>query len=319
MMGRIIGRHSRAFCLHEIHFFEEMWSPGQPGFVGGGEIASCLRRLFDVQRVGYLAARSDAAYEADVADAVATLPLAPTPLDIYTAFLEHEARRAGRDVPVDQTPRNVFYLREILDGDPGACIVRMVRDPRDVVASQKRKWRRRWLGGTGIPVREALRAFVNYHPATAARLWRSAYDAGARAADDPRVLTVSYESLLAKPSETVAAVCAHLGLPFERAMLEVPRMGSSSQSDGDAGTGIDPSRLGRWRDALRGGELWLAERFAEPALQDAGYVRASGPLPSLGALLWLVVLPAQLAVALLLNLRRMRNVLGTLRRRAGAA
>ena len=41
----------------------------------------------------------------------------------------------------DQTPRHVFYIGELIEMYPGAKFVHMVRDPRAVLLSQKRKWK----------------------------------------------------------------------------------------------------------------------------------------------------------------------------------
>ena len=40
----------------------------------------------------------------------------------------------------------------------------MIRDPRDVMLSQKNKWKRRFLGAKQIPLREVVRSYVNYNP-----------------------------------------------------------------------------------------------------------------------------------------------------------
>ncbi|NIP95612.1 MAG: sulfotransferase, partial [Akkermansiaceae bacterium] len=42
----------------------------------------------------------------------------------------------GKRIPCTQTPRNVYYLREILGAYPDARVIWMVRDPRAVLCSQ---------------------------------------------------------------------------------------------------------------------------------------------------------------------------------------
>ena len=81
-------------------------------------------------------------------------PLAPT--ELFSAFLLYEALLNGKTIPCDQTPRNVFYIDEILKFYPQAKIINMIRDPRDVLLSQKRKWKRRFLGGTDLPIKESF-------------------------------------------------------------------------------------------------------------------------------------------------------------------
>ena len=98
-----------------------------------------------------------------------------------------DARRRGGEVACDQTPRNVFYIRDILDAFPEARIINMVRDPRAVLLSQKNKWRRRSLGESALPRSEVVRSWSNYHPIVTARIWRGAVDAEERgdAVDHP--------------------------------------------------------------------------------------------------------------------------------------
>ena len=62
-----------------------------------------------------------------------------TPAQLFSAFLYHEATENGKTFPCDQTPRNVFYIKDILELYPEARIINMIRDPRDVLLSQKRK------------------------------------------------------------------------------------------------------------------------------------------------------------------------------------
>ena len=67
------------------------------------------------------------------------------PYEILRAFLHHETKKAGCSIPVRNT-QDVFYIKEILELFPEARIINMVRDPRGVMLSQKRKWQRRSLG-----------------------------------------------------------------------------------------------------------------------------------------------------------------------------
>ena len=74
-----------------------------------------------------------------------------TSASLFKAFLCHELPENYRTIPCDQTPRNVFYIADILELYPEARIINMIRDPRDVLLSQKRKWKRRFLGGSDMP------------------------------------------------------------------------------------------------------------------------------------------------------------------------
>lgn len=321
MMGRILGRHPSIHTFNELHFFEQIWSgEGVDDAVDGREAVEAFARLLAIQRNGYLTPGDPARFEREASEALQVeTPVADGPLragDVFRRFLEYETAREGRTVPCDQTPRNVFYLREIRRTIPGARIVNMIRDPRAVLLSQKNKWRRRFLGEGSIPLREAARAWINYHPVTIAQLWKGSVRAAAELADEPWVTNVRFEDLLESPEETIRRVCAFLGLEFRADMLEIPRVGSSNLPDEPEETGIDPDRANRWRDGgLSSAEVWLCQIVAGDTAEHQGYRRdgaSPNPLRLLGELL---LFPLKTAAALVANAHRARSLWSAIRRR----
>jgi len=320
MMGRILNRHAKVYTFHELHFFEQMWSPGSDAsFSSRGEALDVATRLLNLERGGGYLASGDAS---DYRDDARTLledgpPLHKSiPLDVYRTFLFREAAENDAPIPCEQTPRNSYYLGEVLERFSGARVVHMVRDPRDVLLSQKRKWRRRFLGASNIPLTEAIRSWVNYHPVTISQLGRASVKAVAPYRDHPRVQTVAFEDVLAAPEATVRSVCEFVGIPFCDSMLAVRQIGSSNQEDRPDRRGIDPSRSGHWRDGgLSDTEVFLCETVAAGPMDLYGYETSDsrpGPLMlALSALLF----PVKLGAALLLNLSRMERIWDTLRRR----
>ena len=114
---------------------------------------------------------------------------------------------------------------------PDAVVINIVRDPRDVLLSQKNKWHRRFLGARNIPLTEAIRAWANYHPYTIARLWVAAVRTAMRYVGHPRFVSIRYEDLLKQPEETIRSLCSVTGLAFTEEMLDVPQVGSSTGMD----------------------------------------------------------------------------------------
>lgn len=316
MMGRILGRHPAVFTLKELHFFEQAWSghvDDRPGPAASEQLAA---RLFSVQRQGYLNRKTPELFREE-AEALVEGEDLPAH-EVFARFLRYEARLNGCDIPCDQTPRNLFYVDEILAWYPGAVVVNMIRDPRDVLLSQKNKWRRRRLGGATIPAWEAFRARINYHPITVTRLWVSAVRTARRHAGNPRFADVRFERLLTMPESEVARVCKLAQLEFSPDMLNVPRKGSSVRTDDSSATGMDPDRANAWR---RGGlsrtEVYLCELIAGREMRDLD-IKASNLSPNWFALSGLVVLfPVHLILALLANLRRFGSIGAAIRRRLG--
>ncbi len=318
MAGRILGSHPSIFTFRELHFFEQLWSPADgERRLSRAEAERLAARLLCIQREGYLNQGAPERFYEEAAELVASVkPETMTPARIFEAFLFYKAAGTGKAIPCDQTPRNVFYIGEILQLYPEARVVNMVRDPRDVLLSQKKKWKRRFLGARGIPLRESFRSWANYHPVTISRLWNSAVRAADSFSDDDRVYSLRFEDLLADPEGEVGRLCEFAGISFDKSMLDVPQIGSSSGLDRPERRGINQDRASSWqRGGLSPTEIFLCQRITGVLMKQHGYVPAE-ITPNPLRLLWSVgTLPAKLALALLLNLRRMRNIKDTIRRR----
>lgn len=320
MLGRMFGRHSRVFTFDEIHFFEQLVdveTVRERAAWDRPEQVVLLEKLLTRSRCGFFEKPRHGAFDDDV---IRILDAAGggDALSIYAAFLRHETRRQGKGVPCEQTPRYLFSAAEILDVFPQAVMINMVRDPRDVLLSQKNKWRRRFLGARNIPLREAFRSWANYHPYVMARLWGAAVRQAERMADHPRFVSVRFETLLAQPRDTLDELCRFAGLQIEAQMLEVPQIGSSSGEDHPERIGVNAARIGAWQQGgLQAQEIATCQRVAGAEMQRQGY--AITPVsPSLTARLREnVMLPIKGGVALMLNLHRTKNLFGSLRRRFG--
>ncbi|MCS6991206.1 MAG: sulfotransferase [Chitinophagales bacterium] len=317
MMGRILNNHPRIHTFPELHFFEQLWSTAdRQRRLNKDEAARLAALLLNIAREGYFARRHIEDYLAEAKKLLASSGVS-TPLasDVFAAVVQYETRRLGKEMGCDQTPQNVFYIKEILELFPESRFINMVRDPRDVLLSQKRKWRRRFLGGTHATWYETVRAWVNYHPYTISRLWVAAVRA-ARRMQHPNVLTVQFERLLAHPDDVIAAVCAHVGVDFLAAMKEVPQVGSSSGHDRSEVKGINAERAQSWkRGGLSPTELWICQKVCCAQMEAFGYKPVDvRPDPLL--LLWYVFLwPLKLAAAFIMNLHRMKNIMETLKKR----
>jgi hypothetical protein len=211
----------------------------------------------------------------------------------------------------------VFYLREILDAFPGARVIDMVRDPRDVLLSQKRKWRS--SRARSRPIGVTLQEITNYHPVTMARLWSAAVRMGDRFSDDPRVVVVHFEEVLQEPEAAVRTIYARCGLEYRPAALAVPNVGSSTAPRRPEVLGIDASRAGNWRrGGLNDTEVWLCQRLARREMEAHGYEIADvRPDPFLLAY-YLVSLPFKSGLALLNNARSMASAGQAIARRLNA-
>jgi len=316
-MGRILDAHPQVHTFEELHFFENLITPEavlSPAPLSSEAARVLVVRLLTSAR-GNIFSRPDPATLGDAPQRILA-EAAADPLSLYRAVLGHETRRAGKTVPCEQTPRYLFSIAEIRTAFPEARFINMVRDPRDVMLSQKNKWRTYRHGSWNMPLREAVRVWANYHPVLAAKLWSAAVRRGAAFGAAERVLTVRFEDLIADPRETVARICDFLGIAFDESMLAAEDIGSSAKADQPGRRGINPEASGRWRKGgLSHREVAICERLCAREMHAMGYLAAG---PRLSALRYAVEWPLLVAkgvLSLALNLSRNRNVLGAIRRR----
>ena len=190
----------------------------------------------------------------------------------YTLYAEsHGKHRYG-----DKTPGHVRHMDTLARALPEARFVHIIRDGRDVAASLRRM---PFAPGGG-------------DMAAIAALWRDTIWRARRAAETlPHYTEVRYEELVAHPERVLAELCDFLELPFDEGMLRaheraderLAEMRSVEFAEGvvrfSDGTEVatltrrppDPSRVGRWREALSEYEVARFERFAGGALAHEGY------------------------------------------------
>lgn len=159
---------------------------------------------------------------------------------------------------------------------PGAHLVQIIRDPRDVILSRKK---------SGWGKKESL---AQHLYETKYGLERSQYlgESYFRAAFH----ALKYEDLVANPVHTLEALCAFLGLPFAEAMLTYYKS-SDTLFDENRETWkknikqpILKGNTNKWKNELSASEVYLIEHFLH---QD--FVRLQYDLSSGGATLLIKV------------------------------
>lgn len=318
MLSRIIGRNSFFFAFRELHFFETLYAPGkQQQQLPEPEAVDMTARLLDIQRRGVLAKRRVSDY-LDEAEALVSSAPSNTyqPTTLFLQFLSYETGREQKQAACEQTPKNVFYIEEILRLSEHSLVLNIVRDPRDVLLSQKNRWRRRYLSGGSIPFRAAVRNWINFSPVLTSRIWCSSVRAGDRYADNSRVMTIRFEDILRNPEKTIRSICDFVGVPFEPEMLEVENRGSSNQSDDRENAGIDRSKGGQWRNGGLGKtEIWICQKISEKEMVQHGYEFEHIRPNYLVLVTYILVLPFQLLLVFIINYRRFSRIFASIKRR----
>lgn len=287
LMSVVLGKSDRILCMNETHFFGECWDPRVPAeSLSESDLQEATAKIFARLERGILKAEVTDEDRLKARQFLKQLPAEQrNPRDVYLAVTAQFTQHAGKTIPCEQTPRNIFYARRLLDLYPNARVVHMLRDPRAVMASQKKRWRRRQLAAVKLPFYHTVRVWANYHPLTMSQLWKraTAIALKLRAENHPRFLTVRFEDLLQEPEPTLRRVCDFLGVDFDPKMLQVGQINSSHQSSvGGARPGLNKEAIDAWRNVLAPGEIGITERVCRAPMQSCGYGLDQGDGPGLG-------------------------------------
>jgi hypothetical protein len=307
MMGRILGNNPEVFTFQELHFFDEIVSD-ELLFkkTPAGELSRIYARMITVQRNGYFGPRDLTPYLEEAA-ALLVNSNAQTPADAYKLFLQTESGHHNKSKPCEQTPQNIFALDKLFKIFPQARTVIMIRDPREVLLSQKNKWKRRHFTRDTFPLAESIRSFLNYHPVTMSRIWHAAAMTAQDWQHDERVRIVRFEDLIDDPEKTVREICDHCGISFSRTMLEIPVVGSSNANDSAVRKGIDRERSGKWKKGLHPAEAAICQQINFNLMQKWGYETEPVSAGPLALAYYKATMPVKLAFSLPFNLKRLKN------------
>lgn len=315
MMGRILGNHSLINTFPELHFFEQLWSPSEGGISISIDNAKILfAKLLCIGRDGYLTGCSQ--YTRYIPEADEQIKSNMNKLEVFSKYLEYESSLKDKTISCDQTPRNLFYVEEILNYYSDAKIIYMIRDPRDVLLSQKNKWKRRSLGAKSIPLIEAIRSWINYHPITICQLWNATVNSMHSIEDHSSIKTIIFENLLEEPHKHIEEICDFLEIDYQEEMLNIPQVGSSVGHDDPSKKGINKTRTSAYKNGtLSNTELYICESILKNNMNKLNYL-PDGYKPNILMLVGLyVTFPIKIFLALLFNLKRMKNIKESIKRR----
>ncbi len=316
MMSRILGNHENIFPFEELHFFDELLSfTSTESSLSDDRAIKLYATLCAVQRNGYFGSRNHENFINEAAESLKNLP-GLSPLQLFDKFLIDESLRNHKTIPCEQTPQTIFSLDTILESYPGDRVIIMVRDPREVLLSQKYKWMRRKFSGGKIPFKESLRARINYHPIIISKIWNSVMRAANRHKNHPSVILIKYEDLIQFPAKTVQRVCDHIGINFSQYMLDIPMAGSSNTGDTHQKRGIDPSRARQWETGgLNSTEIYICQQANETLMAQYNYEKFNSTFSMLLLYWYRISLPFQLFAALLFNIKRIKNLKNILKKK----
>jgi omega-hydroxy-beta-dihydromenaquinone-9 sulfotransferase len=318
MLSQIIGNNSKVFSFNELHFFEYLVSEFElDNVLETHDIIDLFSKLIEIQRDGYLHQGKYSKYKSEALACIENFECKHMKaIGVYKLFLQNETSRHNKKYPCEQTPRNLFYLKEIIEHIPNAKIIIIVRDPRAVLNSQKGKWRLRFLGLNKIPLKETIRAKTNYHPVTISKIWSAGINTGLKHANHLQVFTLKFEDLLNEPEKKILELCKFIGIEYEADMINIPRWGSSREVTQNGIQGIDIGAVTGWRSSLISTEeVYICQKITLKEMEKLGYKQDIVSPNFFKLLLTTMTFPFHIIVALILNIGRTKNIVTAIKRR----
>lgn len=318
MLSRILGGNKKVHAFQEIHFLESIIGPDDLNKVFSKEKAlHLLNKLFAIQKQSFFKQHAISQYSNESKLILLKIPSGKTtPANIFSSFLVYYSALYGKEIACEQTPKNVYYLNEINSNISNAVFVNMVRDPRSIMLSQKKKWKRKFLGLTDLPLYETIRSWSLYHPFTVSTIWNSSVGQFL-SYDGDNLISVKFEDLILNPKSTAINICDFLNLEYSSSMLSIPQVGSSIDADSKS-LGVNPNKISSWKNStLTETEIYICEKLNGKLMEGLGY-ELSNVRPNYFMLaLFIFSFPFKVSLSILLNVTRMKNIKSTLIKRLG--
>lgn len=179
---------------------------------------------------------------------------------LFSSLLRFNMRAHCKSRWGEKTPDHAFFAETLFEWYPGATVIHILRDPRDVVASLM-----------------DMPSFPNSALGNA-NLWLTFNRAAARASRQPGYILVRYEDLVADPEHELRRVCGVIGESFSSEMM-APKFDPTADRPWfqRAEEPITSSRMEIWRERLSKTDAALVEWYIGSELQNFGFQNASTP------------------------------------------
>lgn len=145
LMARVLNRHSCIFMPGETHFFPDIYAQRDelgdlPSSDAVSQVWDKLVSLYRRYNEPNDQARIDAILEnVDLRESLRSS--LKSYREILTRFMEVQAEQEGKARWGNNTPKDLFYVEDILDFYPDVQFIVCVRDIRDFLKSYQKKWK----------------------------------------------------------------------------------------------------------------------------------------------------------------------------------
>lgn len=307
MLNDIFGKHTNVLGLNELHAFGDLIQSNALGkTLSEAEQTKLATTILKRQKYNIWKADqplNDNCLLTKVMDKLTATD--GTAADVFRVCVMECGAVEGKEWVSEQTPRNIFFASDLLNAYPEAQIVHIVRNPKSVLASQKSKWRQRFLGANKIPMMVVVRTWCNYHPITLSKLWVKANMKAIQHESHERFHMIRFEDILDNPEDAISSLCDKVGIEFEPTMLKIKHEGSSHQQVKTGVTGISKATTESWRKSLSSSDVLVSEKMTEELMQRFGYEKTKdNKLSIVSVLLMLIRFPIHILGVFIFNFQR---------------
>lgn len=255
LVRQMLNRHPGLAICDETQFFRLIYQKRRRKAFGDLSITANRRRLVDE----YISLRPTQRLGLDGVKLAERLYEEATSYPaMFAAVLRYYAESQGKARCGEKTPQHAFAVKTLSEWFPGAFILHIVRDPRDVVASLLR-----------MP-------FGSPSVVTNARIWLRRTFAAREASQQEHYREVRYEALVADPERELAGLCEFIGEEYSPSLLVADRTEMERTDERDRfRTPLTQARMGRWRDELSPRQVAQIEWTVGRQMEAFGYVRES--------------------------------------------
>lgn len=158
-----------------------------------------------------------------------------------TGISERILQKQQREIFVEDNTWNILYARELFEILPEACLIHILRDPRDVVTSLlKQNW-----------APDNLEDAIIFYKSIISRWFMVE-----KQIDSKRFLIVKLEDLSRNPEKVIQEMCAFARLDFQQEMTAI---------------NLTKTNSGRWKQELSATQRETLNRALEPVIKRLGY------------------------------------------------
>ena len=271
LLTAMLAAHSLVASGPETHVFAKLSRREKDDAVsdpGWPDLAATL--LSELAVTGLIISDSYGLTREDIASALGAK--LPSLRALQEVFPEAVANRQRKPIWIEKSPAHLRHVREIRASFPDARIIRICRDPRDVVLSMSR---------TPFANPDPLACCIRIHEdhARSADFFRS----------DSLSRTVLFENLLSDPEAELRTLCRFLRIPFERSMLDFQDDARALVTEGERWKTnvfrpLDRGRAYAWKRSFSGLVETAVSTWCHEAIAESGYERPVVAIRKLAAI-----------------------------------